>query len=103
MQRGTTDLRLQRWLDVPDWGRIRLDASVDRLCWGVEIDVYHTHFEEEGGSNDRERDLACDAIGWRVNRVGRASLKQHFDLTIDRLMKVYERRCREFDSRRDER
>jgi len=103
MQRGITDLRLQRWLDVPDWGRIRLDASVDRLCWGVEIDVYPTHFEEEGGSNDRERDLACDAIGWRVNRVGRASLKQHFDLTIDRLMRVYERRCREFDSRRDER
>src|SRR3954454_25300280 len=93
MQRGVSDLRPQRWLDVPDWGRVRLDGSVDRLRWGVEIDVFPTHFTEEGGSNDRERDLACDAIGWRVSRVARPSLQRNFDQAIDRLMRVYERRC----------
>ena len=72
-----------------------VDASVDRIRWGVEIDVYPTHFTEEGGSNDRERDLACDAIGWRVSRVARPSLKRDFNLAIDRLLKVYERRCGE--------
>jgi hypothetical protein len=95
LERGIADLHPQTWLDVPEWGSIRLDASVDRIRWGVEIDVYPTHFTEEGGSNDRERDLACDAIGWRVSRVARPALKRNFDLAIDRLMKVYEQRCRE--------
>jgi hypothetical protein len=76
-------------------GSRRLDASVDRIRWGVEVDVYPTHFTEEGGSNDRDRDLACDAIGWRVSRVARPALKRDFDLAIDRLVKVFEQRCRE--------
>ncbi len=93
--RGIRDLRPQRWMDVPGWGPIRLDASVDRIRWGVEVDVYPTHFTEQGGSNDRDRDLACDAIGWRVSRVARPALKRDFDLAIDRLVKVFEQRCRE--------
>ncbi|MEP7202835.1 MAG: type IV toxin-antitoxin system AbiEi family antitoxin domain-containing protein [Ilumatobacteraceae bacterium] len=95
VDRGIRDLEPQRRLDVPGWGPIRLDGSVARLRWGVEVDVYPTHFTEEGGSNDRERDLACDAIGWRVSRVARPALKRNFDLAIDRLVKVYEQRCRE--------
>jgi hypothetical protein len=95
IERGIRDLSPQRWLDVPGWGPIRLDASVDRIRWGVEVDVYPTHFTEEGGSNDRDRDLACDAIGWRVSRVARPALTRDFNLAIDRLIKVYEQRCRE--------
>ncbi len=95
IERGITDLRPQRWMDVPGWGPVRLDASVDRIRWGVEIDVYPTHFTEEGGSRDRERDLACDAIGWRVSRIARPALERDFNLGIDRLMKVYEQRRRE--------
>ena len=100
IERGIRDLRPQRWLDVPGWGPIRLDASVDRIRWGVEVDVYPTHFTEEGGSNDRDRDLACDAIGWRVSRVARPALTRDFDLAIDRLIKVYEHRSREYRSPR---
>ena len=95
IERGIRDLTPQRWLDVPGWGPIRLDASVDRIRWGVEVDVYPTHFTEEGGSNDRDRDLACDAIGWRVSRVARPALARDFNLAIDRLIKVYEQRSRE--------
>jgi very-short-patch-repair endonuclease len=95
IERGIADLRPQRWLDVPDWGSVRLDASVDRIRWGIEIDVYPTHFTEEGGSKDRERDLACDAIGWRISRVARPALQADFNLAIDRLMRVYEQRRRE--------
>ena len=95
IDRGIRDLRPQRWLDVPEWGAIRLDASVDRIRWGVEVDVYPTHFTEEGGSKDRERDLACDGIGWRISRVARPALQRDFNLAIDRLMKVFEQRCRE--------
>jgi very-short-patch-repair endonuclease len=95
VERGIRDLHPQRSLAVPGWGNIRLDASVDRIRWGVEVDVYPTHFTEEGGSRDRERDVACDAIGWRVSRVARPALQKDFDLAIDRLMMVFERRCRE--------
>jgi hypothetical protein len=95
IERGIRDLRPQRWLDVPGCGHIRLDASVDRIRWGVEVDVYPTHFTEEGGSNDRDRDLACDAIGWRVSRVARPALTRDFSLAIDRLIKVYVQRSRE--------
>jgi hypothetical protein len=95
IKRGIADLRPQRWMDVPGWGPIRLDASVDRIRWGVEVDVFPTHFTEQGGSDDRDRDLACDAVGWRVSRVARPALKRDFDLAIDRLMKVFEQRCRE--------
>jgi hypothetical protein len=95
IQRGIRDLRPQRWLDVPGWGNIRLDACVDRIRWGVEVDVYPTHFTEDGGSNDRDRDLACDGIGWRISRVARPALQRDFNLAIDRLMKVFEQRCGE--------
>jgi very-short-patch-repair endonuclease len=95
IERGIRDLKPQHSLDVPGWGSIRLDASVDRVRWGVEVDVYPSHFTEDGGSRDRERDLACDAIGWRVSRVARPALLRDFDLTIDRLVKVFEQRCRE--------
>lgn len=98
MARGIRDLSPQRCLDVPGWGSIRLDAAVDRIRWGVEVDVFPTHFTESGGSRDRERDLSCDAIGWRVSRVARPALQQDFDLAIDRLMNVFERRCLEFRS-----
>ena len=95
IDRGIHDLRPQRWLDVPGWGAIRLDASVDRIRWGVEVDVYPTHFTEDGGSKDRDRDLACDGIGWRISRVAGPALRSDFNLAIDRLMKVFEQRCRE--------
>jgi hypothetical protein len=95
VERGIRDLRPQRWLDVPGWGSVRLDASVDRIRWGVEVDVYFTHFTEEGGSKDRERDVACDGIGWRISRVARPALQRDFNLAIDGLMKVFEQRCNE--------
>lgn len=99
IERGIRDLMPQRSLVVPGWGPIRLDASVDRIRWGVEVDVYPTHFTEEGASRDRERDLACDAIGWRVSRVARPALKRDFNLAIDRLINVYEHRCLEQELR----
>ena len=95
IERGIRELTPQRSLDVPGWGSVRLDASVDRVRWGVEVDVYPSHFTEDGGSRDRERDLACDAIGWRVSRVARPALQRDFNLAIDRLVKVFEQRCRE--------
>lgn len=95
IDRGIRDLHPQRWLTVPGWGDIRLDACVERIRWGVEVDVYPTHFTEDGASKDRERDLACDAMGWRISRVARPALRRDFDLAIDRLMGVFEQRCRE--------
>ena len=91
----------QRWLDVPNYGRIRLDACVEAIRWGVEIDGHPRHFTEEGGARDRERDLACDAIGWRVNRVATLSLQRDFGRAIDLLEQAYFRRCREQSSMRD--
>lgn len=95
VERGITDLTPQRWLDVPGWGRVRLDAAVDRVRWGIEIDGHPEHFTEAGATRDRERDLACDAFGWRVSRVTGASLDREFSVTIDRLMAVYRQRSRE--------
>ena len=95
IERGIRELKPQRSLDVPGWGPVRLDASVDRVRWGVEVDVYPSHFTEDGGSRDRERDLACDAIGWRISRVARPALQRDFNLAIDRLVKVFEQRCHE--------
>lgn len=94
--RGLADVQAQRWLDLPGWGRIRLDAAVDRIRWGIEIDGHGDHFTEIGGARDRDRDLVCDAIGWRVSRVATLSLNNSFRTSIDRLMAVYHRRCSEF-------
>ncbi len=90
--RGVADLESQRWLTVPHWGRVRLDAAVERLRWGIEIDGHPEHFSEQGAARDRERDLACDAIGWRVSRIAQLSLDRSFRTSIDRLMAVYLRR-----------
>lgn len=92
----------QRWLDVPRFGRIRLDASVDAVRWGLEIDGHPDHFTELGGARDRERDLACDACGWRVSRVATVSLQREFDRTIDLLEQTYARRVQEHRAMRDE-
>jgi very-short-patch-repair endonuclease len=96
-QRGVSDLTSQRWLTVPGWGNIRLDAAVDRIKWGIEIDGHPEHFTEAGATRDRERDLACEADGWRISRVTGLSLDRHFGTTIDRLMAVYWRRCAEVE------
>ncbi|MBI4934976.1 MAG: type IV toxin-antitoxin system AbiEi family antitoxin domain-containing protein [Actinobacteria bacterium] len=85
----------QRWLDLPNFGRIRLDASVDAVQWGVEIDGHPEHFTERGAARDRERDLAADAYGWRVNRVATLSLQRSFDASIDLLEQAYRRRLRD--------
>jgi very-short-patch-repair endonuclease len=94
--RGLVDVEPQRWLDLPGWGRIRLDAAVDRIRWGIEIDGHGDHFTELGAARDRDRDLICDAIGWRVSRIATVSLQRAFRTSIDRLMAVYYRRCLEF-------
>jgi very-short-patch-repair endonuclease len=93
--RGLTDLRPQRWLDVPGWGRIRLDLAIDRLRWGLEIDGHPEHFTESGGARDRNRDLACDGIGWRVSRVASMTLAEDFEGALDRIVLAVRRRERE--------
>lgn len=86
-------LEPQSWLDVPHWGRVRLDASVKSLLWGVEVDVHPTHFTETGISADAGRDVACDAIGWCVSRVTRLMLEADFVGAMDALVRVYRRRA----------
>ena len=95
VRRGVHSLIWQRWLDVPDWGPIRLDGAVEALHWGVEVDVHPDHFTEEGVDADDARDVACQAIGWCVSRATGRRLSANFDATIDSLVRVYERRCRE--------
>ena len=84
-----------RWLTLPNWGRVCLDVAVDDVRWRVEVDIHPTHWTEVGAARDRDRDLACDAVGWRVSRAPKLSLDRRFDATIDRLVAVYEQRCRE--------
>jgi hypothetical protein len=93
--KGISAVRSQHWLDVPNFGRICLDAAVLDVCWGVEVDIHPEHWTEVGAAHDRDRDLACDAIGWRVSRAAKLSLDRHFAVTIDRLVAVYRQRCRE--------
>ncbi len=83
-QRGI-DVEAQRWLDVPDFGPIRLDACITSLRWGVEVDVHPEHFTEAGGTRDRERDLACHGIDWQIHRVARLTLERSFDNAMDTL------------------
>ena len=96
--RGVLDLQSQRWLTVPDFGSIRLDVAVERLRWGIEIDGHPEHFSEQGAARDRDRDLACDAIGWRVSRIAQLSLDRSFRTSIDRLLAVYRRRSEDIGS-----
>jgi very-short-patch-repair endonuclease len=90
--RGIAGLVSQRWLSIPNWGRVCLDAAVDDIRWGVEVDIHPEHWTEVGAAKDRDRDLACDAIGWRVSRAAKLSLDRQFDATIDRLVAVYRHR-----------
>jgi very-short-patch-repair endonuclease len=93
--RGIPGLVSNRWLTLPNWGRVCLDVAVDDVRWRVEVDIHPTHWTEVGAARDRDRDLACDAVGWRVSRAAKLSLDRRFDATIDRLVAVYEQRCRE--------
>lgn len=94
-ERGIPNLVSNRWLTLPSWGKVCLDAAVDELRWGVEVDIHPDHWTEVGSARDRDRDLACDAAGWRVSRAAKLSLQWRFDATIDRLVAVYEQRRRE--------
>jgi hypothetical protein len=96
VEAGVPDVRLQRWLDLPGWPTpIRLDACVDAVRWGVEVDAHPEHFTEEGGDRDRARDLACAGIGWHVSRVTGRPLGVDFDGAIRALVAAYEARCRD--------
>ena len=86
------ELELQHWLDVPNWGRIRLDAAILPLRWGLEIDGHPEHFTERGSTSDAGRDLACDAIGWAVSRVTSLALRTNFEHQIDMLCRAVGRR-----------
>jgi len=94
-ERGIRGIVSNRWLTLPGWGKVCLDAAVDDLRWGVEVDIHPTHWTEVGAARDRDRDLACDAVGWRVSRAAKLSLDHRFDATIDRLVAVYHQRRRE--------
>jgi hypothetical protein len=93
---GIPDLQLQRWMDLPEWGPIRLDGCVDAIRWGIEVDVHPDHFTEEGVDRDDARDLACAGIGWLVSRVTGRRLEADFAGAIRALRSAYEARCREF-------
>lgn len=95
-ERGLGDLTTQYRLDLPGFAHpVRLDAAVPRLRWGVEVDGHPDHFSQLGGAYDRERDLACDAIGWRVSRIAKLTLDRDPQRAIERLMAVYRRRSLE--------
>jgi hypothetical protein len=92
LQRGHRDIEPQYWLDVPGFGRIRMDVAIPALRWGLEIDGHHRHFSESGAARDRERDLACDGVGWVVQRVATMTLDRAFDATMDRIDQSIRRR-----------
>jgi very-short-patch-repair endonuclease len=89
------DLVPQHWLDVPSWGRIRLDAALIPLRWGLEIDGHPEHFSEDGSTRDAGRDLACDAIGWSISRVTTLGLQHDFEHQIQTILRVVQRRRRD--------
>ena len=70
------------------------------LRWGIEIDGHPDHFTEAGATRDRERDLACDGIGWKVTRMTGASLNRDLETCLDQLIETYHRRRSEFDAMR---
>ncbi len=92
IDRGIDGMTRQHWLDVPHWGRVRLDLCIERLKWGLEIDGFPDHFTEAGSTSDTGRDLACEAIGWDISRVTTLALEADFEERMEAICRVIRRR-----------
>src|SRR4029079_19648659 len=87
--RGILDVTSQHRLDLPGFAHpVWLDAAVPRIRGGIEGDGHPDHCSQSGAAYDRERDLAADAIGWRVSRIAKLTLERKPQQSIDRLMAV---------------
>lgn len=82
----------ERWLDLPDGGRARLDLSVSAARWGVEVDVHPSHLGLTGSTADKRRDRQCRLLGWEIVRVTGLDLLD-LDATADELAALYRLRA----------
>lgn len=91
-RRGIPVLAQQRFLELPNNRRIRIDLCVPDARWAVEIDVHPEHFSLRGGTSDRQRDRLCHRIGWQVERLTEIDLLD-LEAICDELAELYRIRC----------
>lgn len=89
---GVVGLVRQFAIDLPGFGRGRFDLAIPRLRWALEVDVFPTHRETAGRSSDERRDLAAQAIGWSIRRLGPDAFGPAFARTVRVLADEFQRR-----------
>lgn len=86
---GVVGLVRQFAIDLPGFGRGRFDLAVPDLRWALEVDVFPTHRETAGRSSDERRDLAAQAIGWSITRLGPEAFGPTFGRTVRALAEEF--------------
>ena len=56
----------QVWVELPDWGRVRVENAYEHLRIGVEYDGEEFHTSEDDREHDRLRREALARAGWLI-------------------------------------
>ena len=89
---GVRGLVRQHRLELPGYGRARLDLAVPDLRWAIEVDVHPSHREPAGIAADARRDRAARSIDWTVSRVPEAGFGAALPATVTDLLEIHHSR-----------
>jgi len=72
---GLPKPRLQHWVELPGYGRVRLDLAYPKAKIAMEYDGVEHHSSDKDRTADEERRAALRAAGWLVIVVRREDLR----------------------------
>ncbi len=85
-EHGLNGLVRQHRLTLESGAHIRFDLAIPEIRWAVEIDLFPTHQQTDGGAADAKRDVAAAALGWTVRRVTPKAYTTAFASTVVELV-----------------
>ena len=92
---GLPELLRQHPLRLPNRVLVHADGAVPELRWAVEIDHVTWHGGRVAAQRDKARDRGLRRLGWQVERVTDADLREDFAGTVRELVALYHLRRRE--------
>jgi len=98
-RRGVRGLVRQFPIQLADGVVVHPDGAIPEIRWALEVDHVTWHGGRLDAQADKARDRRLRAVGWQVDRVTDADVRDHFQSTIDELVALIDLRRSEFTTR----
>ena len=92
---GVRGLVRQQPIELPNGRTIHADVAVPTIRWALEVEHVTWHGGRLDAQNDKARDRQARRVGWQVDRVTDADVRDSLPATVAELVELIALRARQ--------